>query len=175
MVGSVDILWHGRGGQGAFTASRILGAAYVSGEGGSALAFPSFGPERRGAPMRAFTKLSMDTVSDRSEIVSPDYEIFLDDGLLSGIRDDGRIVIVNSSEEGADGNIVRVDGTGIARSVTGVPIANTAMVGAFAAVWDGISLDSVNEGIRSVMPGKLWDSNIEVARQTFERVRGLIG
>ena len=134
MVGSVDILWHGRGGQGAFTASRILGAAYVSGEGGSALAFPSFGPERRGAPMRAFTKLSMDTVSDRSEIVSPDYEIFLGEGLLSDVRNDGRIVVVNSPEEVADGNIVRVDGTGIARSVTGVPIANTAMVGAFAAV-----------------------------------------
>ncbi|MGN0099129.1 MAG: 2-oxoacid:acceptor oxidoreductase family protein, partial [Candidatus Methanomethylophilaceae archaeon] len=101
MVGSVDILWHGRGGQGAFTASRILGAAYVSGEGGSALAFPSFGPERRGAPMRAFTKLSMDAVSDRSEITFPDYEIYLDEGLFSDAEDDGRVIVVNSPDEGA--------------------------------------------------------------------------
>lgn len=54
-----EILWHGRGGQGAFTAARLLGAAYVAeGDGFYALAFPSFGPERRGAPIRAFTKLS---------------------------------------------------------------------------------------------------------------------
>lgn len=139
------------------------------------MAFPSFGPERRGAPMRAFTKLSKDAVSDRSEITSPDYEIYLDEGLLSDIVDDGRFVIVNSPDEGVDGNVVRVDGTGIAESVTGVPIANTAMVGAFAAVWDGISPESVYEGIRSVMPRKLWDSNSDVARLTFERVRGLIG
>ena len=53
-----EFLWHGRGGQGAFTAARLLGAAYSLKEDGKfALAFPSFGPERRGAPIRAFTKL----------------------------------------------------------------------------------------------------------------------
>ena len=53
----VEVLWHGRGGQGAFTAARLLGAAASLGEGKYALAFPSFGPERRGAPMCAFTKM----------------------------------------------------------------------------------------------------------------------
>lgn len=52
-----EVLWHGRGGQGAFTAARLLGAAYsLRGDDSYALAFPSFGPERRGAPIRAFTK-----------------------------------------------------------------------------------------------------------------------
>ena len=51
----IEVLWHGRGGQGAFTAARLLGAAASLSEGRYALAFPSFGPERRGAPMRAFT------------------------------------------------------------------------------------------------------------------------
>ena len=54
----IEILWHGRGGQGAFTAARLLGAAASLEEGLYGLAFPSFGPERRGAPMRAFTKVA---------------------------------------------------------------------------------------------------------------------
>ena len=53
----IEVLWHGRGGQGAFTAARLLGAAGSLEPGRYGLAFPSFGPERRGAPMRAFTKL----------------------------------------------------------------------------------------------------------------------
>ena len=58
-----EIVWHGRGGQGAFTAARLLGAAYtLRGDGGYALAFPSFGPERRGAPIRAFTKLDVQPI-----------------------------------------------------------------------------------------------------------------
>ena len=61
----IEILWHGRGGQGAFTAARLLGAACSFADGRYALAFPSFGPERRGAPMRAFTKLDRKPVGDR--------------------------------------------------------------------------------------------------------------
>ena len=73
---------HGRGGQGAFTAARLLGAAASLAEGAHALAFPSFGPERRGAPMRAFTKLSDRPIGDRSAIVRADYVVYLDDTLL---------------------------------------------------------------------------------------------
>ena len=79
-----EILWHGRGGQGAFTAARLLGAAYVAeSDGFYALAFPSFGPERRGAPIRAFTKLSDSPVGDRSQVVRADYSIYLDDTLFT--------------------------------------------------------------------------------------------
>ena len=61
-----EILWHGRGGQGAFTAARLLGAAFTLRDHHSyALAFPSFGPERRGAPIRAFTKLDIKPIGDR--------------------------------------------------------------------------------------------------------------
>ena len=60
-----EILWLGRGGQGAFTAARLLGAAYtIADDDKYALAFPSFGPERRGAPVRAFTKLDSEPVAD---------------------------------------------------------------------------------------------------------------
>ena len=79
-----EILWHGRGGQGAFTAARLLGAAFALKDDNSyALSFPSFGPERRGAPIRAFTKLDDKPIGDRSEITKADYSIFLDDTLFS--------------------------------------------------------------------------------------------
>ena len=79
-----EILWLGRGGQGAFTAAKLLGAAFSSKDENSyALAFPSFGPERRGAPVRAFTKLDSRVVSDRSETEKADYIIILDDTLYN--------------------------------------------------------------------------------------------
>ncbi len=78
-----EILWHGRGGQGAFTAARLLGDAYSLRDNAYALAFPSFGPERRGAPIRAFTKLDEKPIGNRSEITRSNYSIFLDDTLFS--------------------------------------------------------------------------------------------
>ncbi|MBQ2081153.1 MAG: 2-oxoacid:acceptor oxidoreductase family protein [Treponema sp.] len=62
-----EVLWHGRGGQGAFTAAKVLGAAYSLREN-FALAFPSFGPERRGAPFLAFPKLDSKPIGDRTQI-----------------------------------------------------------------------------------------------------------
>ena len=79
----VEILWHGRGGQGAFTAAKLLGAAYCTQDGHYALAFPSFGPERRGAPMRAFTKLDNRPIGDRSASTRADFVIYLDETLFA--------------------------------------------------------------------------------------------
>ncbi|MGB4093069.1 MAG: 2-oxoacid:acceptor oxidoreductase family protein, partial [Ruminococcus flavefaciens] len=74
-----EIIWLGRGGQGAFTAAKLLGAAYTSDSDDKyALAFPSFGPERRGAPVRAFTKLDGKPVTDRSQTEKADYIVILD-------------------------------------------------------------------------------------------------
>ena len=64
-----EIRWHGRGGLGAFTAARLLGCAVSLYEGKYALAFPSFGPERRGAPVFAFTRIDNKPITDRSEVV----------------------------------------------------------------------------------------------------------
>ena len=94
-----EILWLGRGGQGAFTAAKLFGAAYIQGhEKQYALAFPSFGPERRGAPVRAFTKLDESPVLDRSQTVQADYIVVLDDTLYapelqSQLKADGRIIV----------------------------------------------------------------------------------
>ena len=99
-----EILWHGRGGQGAFTAAKLLGAAYSLSEGKSALAFPSFGPERRGAPILAFTKLDSKQIGDRSQIKKADYVIFLDDTLFSSsafneIKEGGKILINTKKQQ----------------------------------------------------------------------------
>ena len=77
-----EIIWYGRGGQGAFTAAKLFGAAYaLKGDNFYSLAFPSFGPERRGAPVRVFTKLDIKPIADRSETEKADYIVILDDTL----------------------------------------------------------------------------------------------
>ena len=127
-----EILWHGRGGQGAFTAARLLGAAYVAeSDGFYALAFPSFGPERRGAPIRAFTKLSDSPVGDRSQVVRADYSIYLDDTLFTDaafdeLKENGKIIL-NTRRKVDDERVITLDGTAIAQEILHMPITNTIM------------------------------------------------
>ncbi|MDO5852841.1 MAG: 2-oxoacid:acceptor oxidoreductase family protein [Thermoplasmata archaeon] len=169
-----DVIWHGRGGQGAFTASKILGAAYTLGrEQGSALAFPSFGPERRGAPVRAFTKLSPSSVRDRSEISDADFTVYLDRDLMSSVPARGT-VLVNTRESFGDSRVVSVDASGLAAEVLGAPIANTAMVGALAAVWGGVSLESLYLGVENAMPERLWEKNKRVIERAYALAGGRI-
>ena len=90
----VEIRWHGRGGQGAVTSAELLARAAIN-EGKYAQAFPSFGPERRGAPVLSFVRISNEQIRIRSEITEPDVVVVLDPSLLrminvtSGLKDDG--------------------------------------------------------------------------------------
>lgn len=108
-----EILWYGRGGQGAFTAAKLLGAAYtLKGDSYYSIAFPSFGPERRGAPVRAFTKLDRKPVFDRSETEKADYIIILDETLYSDslknlLKLNGKI-IVNTKQNISDSDFVNM-------------------------------------------------------------------
>lgn len=163
-----EILWHGRGGQGAFTAARLLGAAYTSERDGQyALAFPSFGPERRGAPIRAFTKLSETPIGDRSEITKADFSIFLDDTLFTEaafaeLKDGGRIIL-NTKKQIDDERVITLDGDAIAAEILHLPITNTIMLGAFAAVSGRVTKGAVERAIRENMPEKLHARNIAAA------------
>ncbi|MCI8425842.1 MAG: pyruvate oxidoreductase subunit gamma, partial [Adlercreutzia sp.] len=78
----LEFIWHARGGQGAFTAARCLGAAAALSAGKEALAFPTFGPERRGAPMRAFTKIADVPIGDRSAVTRAQFVIYIDETLM---------------------------------------------------------------------------------------------
>lgn len=170
----VEVLWHGRGGQGAFTAARLLGAAASLAEGRYALAFPSFGPERRGAPMRAFTKLSDAPIGDRSALSKADFVVYLDDTLLGDAWADelkpGGIVLVNSLKSYDDARIVSLDADGISAKTFGRAIPNTVFLAAISTLWEQVEAEAVKEAIRQYMPAKLHEKNIAVV----DEVRALM-
>ena len=156
-----EIIWIGRGGQGAFTAAKLLGAAYSSkGNGYYSLAFPSFGPERRGAPVRAFTKLSASPVLDRSQTKKADNIIVLDKTLysddLKGLLKDGGSIIINSAEPVPGANTF--DANSIAAELR-LPVVNTIMLGALSGKTDIISEEDICRAIEGYMPKKLHEKN----------------
>lgn len=169
-----EVIWHARGGQGAFTAARALGAAASLDADKYALAFPTFGPERRGAPMRAYTKISSAPIGDRSAVSVGDIVVYLDDTLFAKGWEtevaEGGTVLLNSRVAHPDPRVVAIDASGLAADILGRPIPNTAFLGAIAAVCDAVTLEDVCEGIRQTMPAKLHDRNIEVVRAAYELV-----
>lgn len=169
-----EIIWHGRGGQGAFTAARLLGEAYSLREKSYALAFPSFGPERRGAPIRAYTKLDRKPVGNRSEITKSNYSIFLDDTLFNAksfheLKQNGKILL-NTKKTIDDPRVITLDGDSLAARILGLPITNTILLGAFAAISDEISLEEIYEAIRLTMPQRLHEKNIAAVKAAYEEV-----
>ncbi len=174
----IEIRWHGRGGQGAFTAARILGASASLYEGKYGLAFPSFGPERRGAPVQAFTKIDLKKIADRSEITAPDYIVILDetlarDGIIKDIKENGSLIINSGQPENYQHwqkyNLVTFDAISLALEVLKKPITNTAMLGALIAVSGIISLDSAVKGLQSSMGRSILAGNIEVLKRAYEQ------
>ena len=167
----IEILWHGRGGQGAFTAARLLGAACSMAPGRHALAFPSFGPERRGAPMRAFTKLDDRPIGDRSASTRADFVIYLDETLFApGWEDElkpGGRVLMNSARTWDDPRVTAIDADGISTEVLGRAIPNTVFLGALAALCDEVRAEDVCEAIRQYMPEKLHAKNLAVVERVL--------
>ena len=172
----IEILWHGRGGQGAFTAAKLLGAAYCMELGNYALAFPSFGPERRGAPIRAFTKLSREPIGDRSAIERADYVVYLDDTLLgadpfSELKPGG-MVVANTTRRFDDPRIIAVDADGISKQVLGRAIPNTVLLGALSVVCDEVRREDLLHAIEGYMPAKLHQKNYQVVDAAIAAVKG---
>lgn len=176
----VEIRWHGRGGQGAVTSAELLAQAAIN-EGKYAQAFPSFGPERRGAPVLAFVRInSREPIRVRAEIREPDVVVVLDPGLLriikvtAGLKPNG-IVIINTSKQpdqlrkelGITGALATVNATAIAREILGVPITNTTMVGAVLRATGVVKLESLVEPVRHRF-GRLADRNINAMKRAYE-------
>lgn len=153
----IEIRWHGRGGQGAFTAAKILGGAVVR-QGQYALSFPSFGPERRGAPIQAFTKIGDTPIADRSAIVKGDYLVFLDetlytDGYKKDLKAGGRILLNTRHPEAykGDASILAIDADRISEEILKRSVSNTVMLTALAIHENLVSAQS----IKAVLPGFL--------------------
>ena len=181
-----QVRWHGRGGQGAVTAAKILGTAAALYEHYFAQSFPAFGTERRGAPVLAFTKIDSRPILDRSQIYEPDAVVVLDPRLLqsidvtAGLKPGGQIVI--NCETLPAGMLpvdrfqcLAVDATKISAAILGRPAVNTAMVGAFCAASGLISLDSVKQAIADILPAHLSEGNIRAASAAYQAIRARIG
>lgn len=170
----IEVLWHGRGGQGAFTAARLLGAAASLGDESFSLAFPSFGPERRGAPIRAFTKIDNAPIGDRSAIEKADLVIYLDRTLFSDVWEEdlkpNGIVLINSPQKYEDPRIISIDADEISTKILGRAIPNTAFLGAIVAINNKVQLENMKEAVRQYMAPKLHDSNIAIIDNAYNRV-----
>ena len=153
-----EIRFHGRGGQGAVMAAQTLAEAAVL-EGHHAQAFPYFGAERRGAPVKAFARIDKKKIGIKSQIYEPDMVVLLDDMLpeiepvASGLKAEGKAV-VNTQLAPADFDLgisvetTTVDATTIALEKIKAPIVNTAILGAMAKAQDLVTLDSIVQAIK---------------------------
>ncbi|MFA5399355.1 MAG: 2-oxoacid:acceptor oxidoreductase family protein [Dehalococcoidia bacterium] len=177
---TIEIRWHGRGGQGAVTSAELTALAAMR-EGKYAQAFPSFGPERRGAPVLAFNRISQDTpIRIRSGVVKPDIVIVLDPGLVTlinvvdGLKPGGAL-IVNSTrsvddlkqEFSGDWKLAVVNASAIARELLGVNIVNTTMLGALIRATGIINMESLTEPLAEKF-GARSKSNFEACNRAFK-------
>jgi 2-oxoisovalerate ferredoxin oxidoreductase gamma subunit len=172
----IEIRFHGRGGQGAVTAARLLAEAAFN-EGKYCQAFPSFGAERRGAPVLAFTRIDNKQIRIRTLVYEPNYVVVLDPTLLEVINvaaglKKGGIIVVNAKEvpeELKAAKVATVDATAIALEFLGSPITNTAMLGAFAKATKLVSLNSVVKVIEGYFGGKLAEKNVAAVKAAYEQ------
>ena len=137
-----EIRIHGRGGQGSVTAAELIAVAAFE-DGKWSQAFPYFGTERRGAPVTAFARMSEQQIRIRSQIYQPDYVIVQDPSLIhavevaGGLKNNG-LLIINSDKKPSElkintkARVKTLDATKLALEVIGLPIVNTALLGAFA-------------------------------------------
>lgn len=178
-----EVRWHGRGGQGAWTASELLAKAAVQ-EGKYIQSFPEFGPERMGAPLRAFTRISDKPINLHCAVYKPNLSVVLDPTLLKtvpvadGLPEDG-ILIVNTRETPA---VVRerlnfagrkvwtLPATDIAVKILGRPITNTAMLGAVARASGIVELKSLEKAIKERFPLKIAEKNFEAVKEAYKEV-----
>lgn len=171
-----EIRWHGRGGQGAVTAAELLARAAID-HGLYAHAFPFFGPERRGAPVRAFTRIDTNPIEVNCQIYEPDVVVVLDATLLrtvpvtEGLKRDG-VLVVNATQ-GAHTlknqfeayRVAVVDATGIALKWLGLNVVSTAMLGAVAKATGVIGLPSIEKTVAE----RFDPPNLEAVRETYAR------
>ncbi len=181
----VEICFHGRGGQGSVTAANLLVAAALKDGNKGVQAFPLFGAERRGAPVRAFARISDEEIHLRSEVYSPDIVIVLDESIigivdvLKGLKKGGKILI-NTTKEPEDFDfsnkyqVATVDATGVAIKhdilVGGIPVVNTPILGAVPKILDRVTLPSIQAVIKNKWKGEGGEINVKATQDAYESV-----
>jgi pyruvate ferredoxin oxidoreductase gamma subunit len=182
MAQLTEIRWHGRGGQGVVTAGKLLAEAAL-GTGQYFQAFPDYGPERMGAPIRAFTRLSDQPISIHSQIEEPDIVLVLDPTLLGtvpvaeGLVEDGTLLVNSSMSPEAvrdiadfrTGKVYTVDASHIAIEEMGREITNTPMLGAFAEATGLIAIDILIDELRAWFGKKISEEAINANIRAMKR------
>jgi len=171
-----EIRVHGRGGQGSVTAAEVLAKAAFK-DGLVSQAFPAFGSERMGAPVRAFCRISDKPIRNRSEVHTPDYCIVQDPTLLEtvnvfeGLKSGGMVILNSERPEEvkvpAGAALRAVAGNRIAMEVIRRPIPNMVMVGAFAGSTGLITLESLKAAVKERFGGKVGDLNAEAVEKAY--------
>lgn len=187
MANLTEIRWHGRGGQGAKTAATML-AEIVLNEGKYGQGFPDYGPERMGAPMRGFTRISDKPIRMHSAVYNPNVVIVLDPTLLDVVdvlegTNDKTVIIINTSDTMeaiskklniGNRKLWILNGTKIALDTIGRPIPNTPMLGAFVKATDLIKLDTLYTDVRKKFgkkfPERVIQGNLDAIKRAYEEV-----
>ena len=181
----LEVRWHGRGGQGAWTASELFARAAIA-EGKYIQSFPEFGPERMGAPVMAFTRISTEPIRLHCAVYNPDVVAVLDPTLLKtvrvadGLSEEGGNIIVNSKETPSDvrkalntdrGKVWTVPASEISMKILGMPITNTAMLGAVARVTGIVNLETVEKMVRERFRPDVAEKNFAVVKEAYQEVK----
>jgi len=166
--------------------TRLLGYAALL-DGKYVQAFPEFGPERRGAPVTGYTRISDEPISIHSHIYNPNVVVIVDPTLLgvinvtAGLVEEGTIVAnternpkeLRESLNADKARVYTVNATRIALDVLGRPIYNTAMLGALIKAAPLVKLDSLNKVVLERFPGTVGEKNVAVIKRAYEEAQGL--
>lgn len=177
----IEVRWHGRGGQGIVTVSRLLAEAALL-DGKYVQAFPEFGPERRGAPVTGYTRISDEPISIHSHIYTPDIVVMVDPTLLGKINVakglvEGGTIVAHTERSPAEAKkelgiekakVYTVNAMRIALDILGRPIYNTAMLGALVKAAPVATLESLNKVVTERFPGAVGEKNIAAIKRAYE-------
>jgi len=185
----IEIRWHGRGGQGTVTAAKVLADACLSG-GRHVQAFPEYGPERAGAPLRAYNRVSSQALRMHCPVLHPKVISIVDATLIEsinvseGAKKDALFLVNTSKDPGEIRSLLRaeggqkvftVDATKIAIECIGRALPNAPMLGAICKITGLVTLDHLLEDIRKSFgkkfSQKIISGNLEATRRGYEEVK----
>ncbi len=184
----IEVRWHGRGGQGVVTSSELLALAAIY-EGKYVYHAPEFGPERRGAPVRAYTRIDDKLIEQHFGIYEPDVVVVIDptlqtevDYILSGLKEKGLLVLnaetpfkkVIEKAKNKNIDIWYVDAYNIAMDIFGRPFYNTPMLGALVKASNIVKLESINKAIEEKFKGRgkeIIQKNIQAVKLANQEVK----
>ncbi len=184
----VEIRWHGRGGQGTKTAATFLAETAIA-HGKHGQGFPEYGPERMGAPMRGFTRISDNPITIHCAINNPDIVVVLDDTLLTaanvteGLKENGQLLVnttasaqeIREKVKLKEGKVFTVDATRISIDELGRAMPNTPMIGALVKASPLLELEVILKDIKKKFSKKFNDKiiegNLKSIRRAYQEVK----